>query len=244
MDYNPNAPIWYLWLQGEDKMPEIPQLCLYSIRKFSNGHPVLVLSWNNLHEYVDLPAYIKNLYNEGYITSTHFSDILRMALLSQRGGLWLDATVLVTKPLPDEIFKEPIFSIKNKSFGYFVSDCRWTGFCMAGWRNSVLARNVYEIFCEYWKRNKYLIDYFFIDFVIDILYNSNNEIRNLIDEVPYNNENVHKLAPLLCKKFDETQFQELTKDTFLFKLNWRRYTQEELNQDSDNYYYFLKNKFL
>ena len=30
---------------------------------------------------------------------THFSDIIRMALLSKYGGYWIDSTYLVTSPL-------------------------------------------------------------------------------------------------------------------------------------------------
>ena len=151
----------------------------------------------------------------------------------------IDATMLITKPLPEEIFNRPIFSIKNSPFGYFVSKCRWTGFCMASWNDSILAKNVYNIFCLYWEKENFLIDYFLIDYVIDLLYRSNKEIGDLIEDIPYNNENVHKLAPLLCDTFNEELFRELTKDTFLFKLNWRKYTTEELNRDSNNYYHYL-----
>ena len=40
---------------------------------------------------------------------THFSDIIRMALLSKYGGYWIDSTYLVTSPLTKV----------NTSFFYF-----------------------------------------------------------------------------------------------------------------------------
>lgn len=237
--YDKNAPIWCFWLQGESQMPDIPRLCLQSIRKFSNGHPVYLLTWSNFREYVNIPSYIIDLYNRGRITPTHFSDILRMSLLSQNGGFWLDATMFITKPLPECIFSAPLFSIRNKPYGFFVSRCRWTGFCMASWANCILPRGVNEVLRYYWKKETTLIDYFIIDYIIDMLYQSNNEIKNLIDDIPYNNENVHELTPLLCDTFDEYHFQELTKETFLFKLNWRKYTTAELERAPNNYYHYL-----
>lgn len=234
------TPIWYCWLQGEDKMPDIPKLCLQSIRKYSNGHPVILLTYENYRQYVTLPKFIEDLYLKGKIKNAHFADILRVYLLEQNGGLWLDSTILLTKDIPDYIFYMPFFSIKNKENNLYVSKCRWSVFCLGGFPHNVIYRTVSKCFIDYLTQQDCFVDYFMFDHFIDMAYQRSEIVKHMIDEVPYNNENVHKLAPLLCKKFDKTQFQELTKDTFLFKLNWRRYTQEELNQDADNYYHFLK----
>jgi hypothetical protein len=45
----------------------------------------------------------------GKMTVTHFSDILRFNLLKNNGGLWLDATIFVNKPIPEKYFT-PIFT--------------------------------------------------------------------------------------------------------------------------------------
>ena len=36
-------------------------------------------------------------YKKGIFTRTHFSDILRLELLTKYGGTWIDASVLITK---------------------------------------------------------------------------------------------------------------------------------------------------
>lgn len=239
IEYSKNAPIWCFWLQGESQMPDIPQLCLQSIRKFSNGHPVFLLTWSNFQEYVEIPLYIIDLYNSGKMKPAHFSDIVRMTLLYQKGGLWLDTTIFVTKPLPEYLFSAPLFSIKNGPMESFVSNGRWSGFCIASWVNCILPKLVTELLLSYWKKEDVLVDYFIMDYIIDMLYQSSDEIKNLIDNIPYNNENVHELAPLLCELFNDGQFQKLTKKTFLFKLNWRKYTTEELNSNPNNYYHYL-----
>lgn len=241
IEYSKNAPIWCFWLQGESQMPDIPRLCLQSIRKFSNGHPVYLLTWSNFQEFVNVPLYIIDLYKSGKMKPAHFSDIVRLSLLYHKGGLWLDITIFVTNPLPEDIFRAPLFSVKNSPIESFVSKGRWSGFCIASWTNCIFPKLVNEMLLSYWRKESVLVDYFIMDYIIDMLYQSNDEIKNLIDSIPYNNENVHKLVPLLCDTFNEAHFRELTKDTFLFKLNWRKYTTEELERNPGNYYHYLVN---
>lgn len=234
-----NLPIWYCWLQGEDKLPKIPRLCLQSIRKFSNGHPVIVLTFENYRQYVALPQTIEDLYVKGVIKSAHFADILRVNLLEQRGGLWLDSTILLTQNIPDNIFNMPFFSVKNQENGLYVSQCRWSVFCLGGFPHNEVFQFVSKCFTEYLSRQDCFVDYFMFDHFIDIAYQKNQDIRRLIDNIPYNNENVHKLAPLLCNTFNEVQFRELTKDTYIFKLSWREYSDEELERNPNNYYHYF-----
>ena len=50
--------IWTIWWQGEDNAPESMKMCFESMRINSNGHPVIVISEQNLSEYIRLPKYI------------------------------------------------------------------------------------------------------------------------------------------------------------------------------------------
>ena len=97
--YN-QSPIWVCWWDGKENMPEIVKVCFQSVCNHSAGHPVRLVTKHNYQEYVIIPVYIVEKFNRGMITITHFSDILRMSLLCQHGGFWVDATILMTKPLP------------------------------------------------------------------------------------------------------------------------------------------------
>ena len=233
------SPIWFFWMQGVDAMPKIPALCLKYLHKNANGHSIVVLDRHNIREYANIPDYIFSLLESGSMTRTHFSDILRLALLSEHGGFWVDATMLVVKPLPETIFSEPLFTIKNWPQGLYVSECRWTGFCLASWKGNVLTSNAYQMLIDYWKNTDVQVDYFIIDYIFDILYNKSEDVMEAIDKVPYSNERLHDLAPILCNKFDKDAFSELTADTYMFKLSWKKYTEEELLRDKDNYYNHL-----
>ena len=72
----PNEPIWVLWYQGIEKAPDIVRCCVESIKEYSNGHQVIVLSEDNLHEYIELPDFIMEKFKKGYITRTHLSDLI------------------------------------------------------------------------------------------------------------------------------------------------------------------------
>lgn len=235
------APIWWCWFQGIDKLPLIPDLCLKSLQKHANGHPVNIITMDNISNYVTFDKNIIEKLDKGVISYAHFSDILRMALVKKYGGLWIDSTVYVTKDLPDGIFSSELFTIKTEAFGYFVSQCRWTGFCFAGQKNCPLAKGCSDLFEQYWQNHNVLIDYFMIDQTIDILYKNSDRVRNMIDNVPFNNKSVHLLNKMLTTEFSAADFDKMTSDTYLFKLNWRTYSSDELLANNNNYYHHLLN---
>lgn len=234
--YEPNAPIWFYWMQGEKNMPPIPKLCLSSLRKHANGHPVIFLDAENINQYINIPHNILKAYHAGKLKQAHYADIIRILLLAQHGGLWMDATLLVTRDLPETIFNTPFFSIKTKEFGYFVSRCRWAVFCLAGWKHNILFERLCDCFTAYFEHTDVMIDYFMFDQLIDMLYTQNEEIRNMIDKVPYSNPFVHGMNRLLLNDFDVQVYKQLTESTFFFKLNWKAYTQEQLTENRNNYF--------
>lgn len=233
------SKIWFCWMQGEENMPEIPRRCLASLRKHAKDHEVIVLTIENYRKYVSLPDHIIQLYESGKLIQAHFADILRVNLLTQQGGLWMDATLFVIKDIPEAIFDAPFFSIKTVETGYFVSHCRWAVFCLAGQKNSILFQKIARLFNAYLSQTNLFIDYFMFDQFIDIMYQHNTEIKRMIDDVPINNPHIHDLSPILNQPFDRSKFQQLTQDTYLFKLSWRLYSEAELTENKDNYYHSL-----
>lgn len=83
--------IWCCWLQGIEEAPDIVKLCVKSLEKL--GKEVRIITEQNMSEYIEMPEYILEKWKVGAMTNTHFSDLLRIELLAERGGLWIDATV-------------------------------------------------------------------------------------------------------------------------------------------------------
>lgn len=78
--------IWISWLQGLDHAPELVKACYKSVCENMVGYQINFISEKNMSEFVDIPDFILNKWKSGIISHPHFSDYLRTALLTQRGG--------------------------------------------------------------------------------------------------------------------------------------------------------------
>lgn len=78
---------------------------------------VIELDERNLFEYVKLPNQIINMWKQKRITNANFSDLCRIALLADYGGLWIDSTVFLTGKINKEILQSDIF-LSSFFFGY------------------------------------------------------------------------------------------------------------------------------
>ena len=99
--------IWQYWAQGYENVPEVVQICLDSVERHKGKYQLIRLSDENLSQYLDIPDAINR--KRGSFLMAHFSDLLRMALLSTYGGVWLDATVFLTGELPQRYFDYGFF---------------------------------------------------------------------------------------------------------------------------------------
>ena len=219
--YNPDAPIWVCWLQGEDNLPELCKFCLKSIRKHNNGHPVALLNSQNYKNYVLLPTYIEDKYRKGLIGQAHFADILRTVLLAEHGGCWIDASILVTGDLPETVFEHAFYSCRGKPDNIYITKNTWSNFFLAAQKGSITFRFVRDMFYEYLSKEDRFIDYFMMDYIMRIGYEEISSIRDEIEMVDYNNNRVHELIMNLHKTYDNNYICSLLKDTYLHKLNWR-----------------------
>ena len=175
--YEANAPIWVCWLQGEQDMPLVCKKCLRSVRKYCGGHEVIIVSLENYKSFVEIPQYIVDKYISGQLGPAHFSDILRTSLLAEKGGCWLDATILVTRNIEEDVFKYPLYSCKFQPDHKYITQNMWSNFFLAAQKGAVTFRFVRDMFFEYFRRNDRIIDYFMMDYIIRIGYDNINCIK-------------------------------------------------------------------
>lgn len=103
--------IWWCWLQGEEKAPELCKACLSSLRKNLKDREIIVVTEDNYSSYIKLPTYIIKKYQNGYITRTQLSDILRLELLIKYGGTWIDSSVFATG-YDESLYDKDLFVFK------------------------------------------------------------------------------------------------------------------------------------
>ena len=65
-------------------MPVLIKACYKQLTSLNDN--VILVTKQNLHEYVDIPREIYYKVESGKLTWAHFSDIIRTTLLAQHGG--------------------------------------------------------------------------------------------------------------------------------------------------------------
>lgn len=99
-----NKVIYTLWLQGFENAPWVVKHCLNSWIVKNPTWKVVALDRDSLRDHLDLDALIPNIEAKSF-TYAALSDLVRISLLKNHGGLWVDATTFCTKPLDDWITK-------------------------------------------------------------------------------------------------------------------------------------------
>ena len=227
-------------------MPPIVKKATETVKKF-HGKDVILLTNENLKDYVELPQYIIEKHNKGMITHANFSDIIRLTLLSKYGGCWVDSTTYLTDKIPDDILNADFFSFKS-----FESSCLKdvktleqfkimsnhldktisfeSPYFLSAKPKSALINAVLKLFLTYWEKEKNVVDYLMIDkfFALSILKNA--ECRAEFEKMPsYYLENVLMLQNALFEKFDEKLFEEIKNLTPIHKL-----THKNLHRNPNN----------
>lgn len=245
-------PIWTMWWQGVDSLPEVLKLCYNSHIQHidSSKYEYIVIDQWNYKKYVDVPQYIENKLKIGIISFTHFSDLLRIMLINKYGGLWLDITMILNSNLDKRIFNYPFYSINQSGstyrpngLGQEITMSKWAGFMYS----SNTACNAVFSFMEacllkYWKKYNYTIDYFLSNLLLRSAYDKNDIVKNLIDKVPINNVSLYDLQPILNEEFDEHLLKSLTATTQLFKVTQKK-DWFKIKDGKTTFYGYFYNKY-
>lgn len=235
-------PIWVYWHQGLESAPELVQMCVKSIKKnIPSNAEFVFLTKDNLFKYIELPNYILEKIKTNY---THLSGIIRAALLYLYGGMWIDATYLVTREIPKEYFEKDFWAIKTEvtsqrlkipsNFNIFTYNLMYSK------PNNEMLLYIYKMLCNYWFYYHYLKHYFLKDGIILYGYENFQFPREYIDSLPYTNPDLYVYTANLNDKFEKDKFENYIKDTVFFKLTYKLFYLKEQNEDKEltNYGYF------
>ncbi|MDR1223237.1 MAG: glycosyltransferase [Tannerella sp.] len=238
------SPVWVCWWQGEANMPDIVKICYRSICRKAGSHPVKLVTKENYAEYVRLPDGVIEKVNSGVITVTHFSDILRMNLLYEYGGYWIDATVLLTGTLREDKSVE-FFTVRTVPDLTYVADGKWTIFLTGGGKHGLLFDFTRAFLHEYWKKENKLMDYFLTDYITALAYENIPAIKKMIDRNDCYMPSIFDAATILNKPFDAGTFNNICRKTNFHKLSWKySYTTVTESGEPTLYGYLLKSEYI
>lgn len=211
---------WTMWWQGADKAPDIVKACWNSQRKnLPEDISLRILTKDNFREYIDIPDYILDKYENGLILPAHLSDIVRCCLLYKYGGIWLDSTILMCNLMPKDCLDYPIYT--RTTFGReFNAKAVWAIWFLCAHSGEKLFRFVMEAYFYYFKHYDRIKYYLTTDYLIGIACNLFPDICSRLNRIPYNNINAMVLGRHLEEPYDAESYREYTENTFIQKLTW------------------------
>ena len=220
--------IWWCWLQGEENAPDICQSCLRSIKKYYPDFEIFIVTDENVNEFIKLPNYILEKYKSGIISRTHFSDIIRIFLLYEYGGIWMDATIF-SSGREEFLYEYPFFVFKHIYRGL-------NGIAASSWLISSapkhpIIRMIRDLLCSYWKSNNELIDYYLVHFFMSFAADHYYKLWNNIPD--FSNIPSHLLQNELTRVFDIKRYKQIISMTGVHKLTYKL----DANFDSRNSFY-------
>lgn len=239
-------PIWCCWWQGEEQMPELVRMCHARLKQVipEDQAELHLITLNNYKEYVDIPEHILKKYEDGIITMTTMSDVLRFQLLYEYGGYWLDATVFFTGNIPEEYFTKEFYCQRMTDNSAYIrrEACKgnWCGFSMAGKAGNVVFRYMNEAFSWWWSRHDDIVDYVLIDYLLWTGYRKIPAIKEMIDSVPNNNQDIFELYQVLNQPYSESLYAEKTKRNVMHKLTYKMDLAEVTDSGEETMYGYLK----
>lgn len=229
--------IWICWLQGYENAPDLVKACINSIIHESQDFEVVVITENNISEYITLPNHIMNKYNEGMISRTHFSDVLRISILCEKGGIWIDSTVLCTNgKFLNSIAKYPLFVFKILDLTRKDTD----SIVASSWFISSFSRSnilllTRDLLYKYWEDYDYLLNYFVFHILFTIATERySDEWRSM---PMFENRAPHVLMFELGNRYSEQRWKQICRFSDIHKLTRHvEYSQSDLT----NYEYIIK----
>ncbi len=168
--------IFILWLQGWDKAPWLQNRVLESWRINNHGWNIELLDFNNINYYVKDIDYIFD--KKKKISLQAKSDIIRLSILKNFGGVWADSTLLCMQPLEnwvsDAIERSGFWMYHGHGYGLdsHLGPASWFIVSEKNNYNIVTWKKNCDLF---WQKNNSTKDYFWMDGLFKQLLN-NDEI--------------------------------------------------------------------
>jgi mannosyltransferase OCH1-like enzyme len=210
---NALGPIWQYWEQGAENAPPIVERCLNSTEKYKGNRERIVVDDRTIRRYIDLPDHIWK--KRHLMTQAHFSNFVRLSLLARYGGTWLDATIMLTQPIPKSV-EECSFLMLRQTGNPRLTET-WFIHARQGHR---LVETVLEALSDYWKRYDKLHGYFMFSYHIEAAVLLHSPLRRDFLHMPQIGVGrPHALQRRFGEAFDENVHSQVANAIWLHKLS-------------------------
>lgn len=213
--------VFSIWFQGEENAPDLVKACFRSMRR-NLDLDLVVLDENTIFDWISLPDCVIEKWRKGIIPHTQFSDICRIELLYEHGGIWCDSTGYITSPIPRNVMDGNVFFfMSGETLGgwyAFMQNCflraRKGNPLMGVWREAVF---------NFWKNENDMKNYYIHQLLLLMSINCNAIATGEFEKMPkivqdpthrvwFNHRN---------DQYDKDYFDLLTKDAFFQKTTYK-----------------------
>ena len=216
--------IWQFWDNPAGRTtPEIVKSSIESVQNFKGNFEHKVLNNATMENYSDLPGYVLDKFKKGQMDYAHFSDLLRLNLLKNHGGIWLDATGYMTNFVPKYILDEDFFVFLAGEWMLFPYSFVQSCFIRAK-KGCFLCDAWHEMSIEYWKKETKKLEYFQIHLMFKALILNHPVAKNLFNKMPQKSDNeIHHffVGDKLLQKFDAEEWEKIKKASFFQKTTYK-----------------------
>lgn len=231
--------VWICWLQGIDNAPDLVKKCIQNNISRIIGYEKIIITSTNFKDYVSINPIILGKWENGIISNTAFSNILRLEILIKYGGIWMDSTVLFTDEVfPSYVTDYPIFMFS--SWKWITGDIRPVStWFIAAQENHPFLKAVLDCLYKYWCDKDKLVTYFifhmFFAMVIERYPTMYSQFTRISNVPP------HYMQFELQNKYSEKRFKELTNMSSIHKLSYK--LDSDVFVDSENLYNYLVKEY-
>ena len=245
--------IWQYWAQGIENAKDTAKLCFASVDKYKGDYEVIRITDKNIDDYLDLPEFIKEKRKSSEFRAVFFSDLLRVALINVYGGIWLDASILLTDEIPTNYADYDFFMFSrdsdsiNQHWGkgdqhFYFSwreefKVKHLSSIIYGHEKSELSSVMLDLLLYFWKYEDKIPHYFFFQIMINELKNMNVINFNFPTE---DDTLPHLLQNKMSKKFKQEEYQFIIGQASLHKLSLHEELKEKDILGNLTYYGFFK----
>ena len=218
--------IFVCWWDGFDKAPRVVRYCLEKMQEFyGSKYQIHLVDRHNYSEFANIDNIVLKKFEERQISIQTLTDILRVRLLFENGGYWIDSTILLDDNYP--LFAQ----LRNESFDSFFATTPnekrlieykgKTNPCLSsflgGRKGSVIYGFVYDSFLKWLKEKKSLPPYFLLDMILTLamVYDLDD---GAVNKIVHHTQDIGFVQKNENKPYNEVDISEME---FPQKLNWR-----------------------
>ena len=213
--------VWVCWFQGMEDAPKIVKACFNSIKKhLGSSAEITLITKDNYSEYVEFPDYINKKIKDNKLSLQFLSDLIRLELLTKRGGAWIDATVFCSgDDICDNFWNDDLFIVSSSYLEGLMYATTVESYIISSCQNekmlSLLKMLMYDFVKNYTAGIDYLIIYDLFELVIDAYREDWSKVY------PYMRANTLTLHGIWRLPFDKDDYTNITRNNPFHKLSFR-----------------------